>query len=83
MSNTAIFLSLALVGSVIVIALAYVIIGSRRNAQAKREGQNTYRWQPAQDYDVIVDQEMPMTPPFPKLRDKTGNPPPDEDLRRW
>lgn len=83
MSDTAILLSVALVGGVMLAAIIYVIVGTRRNARAKAEGRETYRWEPAQDYDVVLDQEMPMTPPYPKLRDKNGNPPREEDLRRW
>ena len=79
MSSTALWLSIALVACAFGGLIAYVVIGSRRNARNK----GAYRWEPAQDYDIVMDQETPMTPPYPKLRRKTGGEPKDEELRRW
>lgn len=63
MSQTAIILSMTVVAAVFLLMIGYIIYGSRQNAR-NRDG---YRWQPEQDYDVVLRGETPMTPGFPTL----------------
>lgn len=73
MSDTALFLSLALVFAAVVALLAYIVIGNRKSAASK----DAYRWKPEQDYDVELRGETPMSPGFPTLvkRNKSKGPP--------
>ena len=68
MSQTAIIFSSVIVAAVFIFLVGFIIIGSRRNGRNK----DGYRWQPEQDYDVVIRGETPMTPGFPVLvkRDK-------------
>lgn len=68
MSDTALYISLALVLGVLAALLAFIIIGNRRQSK----NPNAFKWQPEQDYDVELRGETPMSPGFPTLvkRDK-------------
>lgn len=61
MSVLELTLSMVLAGLLLVSAIAYIIIGKRRNKKSN------YQWQPEQDYDVVQQGESTMTPAYPKL----------------
>ncbi|MEE9376100.1 MAG: hypothetical protein V3V04_07165 [Rhizobiaceae bacterium] len=63
MSDTALYLSLAIVLFGIGILLAFVIIVRWRH----RVNEGQYKWRPEQDYDVELRGETPMTPGSPVL----------------
>ncbi|MEE9314575.1 MAG: hypothetical protein V3V02_07985 [Rhizobiaceae bacterium] len=76
MSDTALYLSLAIVLFGIGIMLAFVFT-IRRNHRLNKD---KYKWKPEQDYDVVLRGETPMTPGMPRLipRDKSK---PDDKTR--
>lgn len=61
MSVLQLTVSLILAAALFVGAIAYIIIGKRRNKSTE------YQWQPEQDYDVVQEGESSMTPAYPKL----------------
>ncbi len=61
MSVLQLTLSLVLAATLFIGAIAYIIIGKRRNKSTE------YQWQPEQDYDVVQEGESSMTPAYPKL----------------
>lgn len=63
MTSGSIYASLALVGITVFGLVAYILVGLRR----RKKNPNAYRWQPEQDYDVVLRGETPMTPGFPTL----------------
>ncbi|MGI9364579.1 MAG: hypothetical protein ACR2O8_05315 [Rhizobiaceae bacterium] len=64
MSDTTMYVLLVIVGLVVAAMCAYIAKG--RAAQKKNP--NAFRWQPEQDYDVVMQGETPMTPGFPILK---------------
>lgn len=53
--------SLIIAAALFIGAIAYIIIGRRRNKS------KSYQWKPEQDYDVVHEGESAMTPAYPKL----------------
>lgn len=64
MSDTTMFVLLVIVGLVVAAMCAYIA----RGKAAQKKNPNAFRWQPEQDYDVVMQGETPMTPGFPVLR---------------
>lgn len=67
-SATGIIIGLALVAFVCALLLTYIVRGVIR--ERRESAQQTYRWQPETDYDVVHTGEGPMTPAFPELKEK-------------
>ena len=72
MSQSMIIVSPIILAGAFLLILGYIVLGSRRNARNK----DGYRWEPEQDYDVVLRGETPMTPGFPVLvkREKKTTP---------
>ena len=64
MSDEIFYTTLVLIGIVVLAMLVYII----RGKAAQRRNPKGYRWEPEQDYDVVLQGETPMTPGFPVLK---------------
>ena len=68
MSDTALYLSVSIVVFAFIAFGAFILV--TRAKQKKNAGE--FRWEPEQDYDVVMKGESSMTPGFPTLVKREG-----------
>ncbi|MEP0941602.1 MAG: hypothetical protein ABJH63_11250 [Rhizobiaceae bacterium] len=64
MSDEIFYTTLTLIGLVFLAMCIYIVKGKL----AQKRNPDGYRWEPEQDYDVVLQGETPMTPGFPVLK---------------
>jgi hypothetical protein len=73
MLDTVHLVILAVAALVVIGMCAYIVKGK----SAQKKNKDGYRWQPEQDYDVVMQGETPMTPGFPVLKKRHNGQKPD------
>ena len=71
MSDGIFYSTLAVICIVFLAMCVYVV----RGKLIQKRNPNGYRWEPEQDYDVILQGETPMTPGFPVLKKRQKDKP--------